>query len=213
MVRHRMPEKKTDHETGPGIHPWTETPKQRALLRGAVLVAATLWIFVLKRTRFAGYEDAVLGIETGRCPEQYREQAGGERTIAYEISPDGTRASRCRRTNSIADGWRRPRKGCRGMRDWGLKSSILRTGWVPISRKGELQRAMEGELERTIQTLGEVEAVRVHLVMPSESLFSEREQEGKAAVIVKTHGACRRKSSLRSRSWWRARWTSCGRKT
>src|SRR5208282_3940760 len=55
-----------------------------------------------------------------------------------------------------------------------------------FSEKVNYQRALEGELERTLQTLGEVEAVRVHLVLPRESLFSEQEREAKAAVIVKT---------------------------
>ncbi len=57
-----------------------------------------------------------------------------------------------------------------------------------FSEKVNYQRALEGELERTLQTLNEVEAVRVHLVLPRESLFSEQEHESKAAVIVKTHG-------------------------
>ena len=50
------------------------------------------------------------------------------------------------------------------------------------------QRALEGELERTIQTLGEIEAVRVHLVMPQESLFTEQEREAKASVVIKLKG-------------------------
>jgi len=40
------------------------------------------------------------------------------------------------------------------------------------------QRALEGELERTLATLSEVEGVRVHLVLPEESLFTEQEHEG-----------------------------------
>ncbi len=37
------------------------------------------------------------------------------------------------------------------------------------------QRALEGELERTLATLSEVQAVRVHLVLPQDSLFSEQQ--------------------------------------
>jgi flagellar M-ring protein FliF len=50
------------------------------------------------------------------------------------------------------------------------------------------QRALEGELERTIQTLGEIEAARVHLVLPQESLFTEQEREAKASVVIKLRG-------------------------
>ena len=55
-----------------------------------------------------------------------------------------------------------------------------------FTEKVNYQRALEGELERTLATLSEVEAVRVHLVMPQESLFTEQEHEAKAAVILKT---------------------------
>jgi flagellar M-ring protein FliF len=57
-----------------------------------------------------------------------------------------------------------------------------------FTEKVNYQRALEGELERTLATLSEVEAVRVHLVLPQESLFTEQEHEAKAAVIIKTRG-------------------------
>ena len=57
-----------------------------------------------------------------------------------------------------------------------------------FTEKVNYQRALEGELERTLQTLSEVEAVRVHLVLPHESLFTDQDREAKAAVIVKTRG-------------------------
>jgi flagellar M-ring protein FliF len=53
-----------------------------------------------------------------------------------------------------------------------------------FTEKVNFQRALEGELERTLQSLSEVEAVRVHLVLSRESLFTEREHQAKAAVIV-----------------------------
>ena len=55
-----------------------------------------------------------------------------------------------------------------------------------FTEKVNYQRALEGELERTLATLTEVEAVRVHLVMPQESLFTEQQHDAKAAVILKT---------------------------
>jgi flagellar M-ring protein FliF len=50
------------------------------------------------------------------------------------------------------------------------------------------QRALEGELERTIESLSDVQGARVHLVLPKESLFTERDREAKAAVLVKLRG-------------------------
>jgi len=57
-----------------------------------------------------------------------------------------------------------------------------------FSEKVNYQRALETELERTIQTMNGVEAVRVHLVLPHESLFTERERPAKAAVVLKLRG-------------------------
>jgi flagellar M-ring protein FliF len=57
-----------------------------------------------------------------------------------------------------------------------------------FSEKVSYQRALEAELERTIQTMDGVEAVRVHLVIPHESLFTDRERPAKAAVVLKLRG-------------------------
>src|SRR5262249_29392382 len=40
----------------------------------------------------------------------------------------------------------------------------------------------------TIQTMSGVETVRVHLVLPRDSLFTDRERAAKAAVVLKLRG-------------------------
>jgi len=52
-------------------------------------------------------------------------------------------------------------------------------------------RALEGELSRTIRSLSEVQEARVHVVLPKRELFSRREQEPSASVVVKTRGAAK----------------------
>jgi flagellar M-ring protein FliF len=47
------------------------------------------------------------------------------------------------------------------------------------------RRALEGELARTISTIGEVAGARVHIAMPQPSLFIGREQQTKASVVLK----------------------------
>ena len=49
-------------------------------------------------------------------------------------------------------------------------------GQTEFDEKVTYQRALEGELERTIETLDDVESARVHLVMPSDSVFATRPQ-------------------------------------
>ena len=58
-----------------------------------------------------------------------------------------------------------------------------------FSEKVNYQRAVEAELERTIQSMEGVDSVRVHLVLPRESLFLERERPAKASVVLKLRGA------------------------
>ena len=47
------------------------------------------------------------------------------------------------------------------------------------------QRALEGELERSVMSLAEVEQARVHLTLPKESVFLDQQQPAKASVMVK----------------------------
>lgn len=51
------------------------------------------------------------------------------------------------------------------------------------------QRALQGELGRTISELPEVESARVHLVMPSKSLFVEEQAPPSAAIMLKLKGS------------------------
>jgi flagellar M-ring protein FliF len=59
--------------------------------------------------------------------------------------------------------------------------------WVgsEFDERVNYQRALEGELEHTIGTLGVVKSARVHLVLPQPSLFSAEEKVAKASVVLK----------------------------
>jgi flagellar M-ring protein FliF len=47
------------------------------------------------------------------------------------------------------------------------------------------RRAVEGELERSVMSLAEVEQARVHITFPKDSVFVEEQQPAKASVLVK----------------------------
>ena len=59
--------------------------------------------------------------------------------------------------------------------------------WVgsEFDERVNYQRALEGELEHTIGTLGVVKSARVHLVLPQSSLFAAEEKTAKASVVLK----------------------------
>lgn len=52
-------------------------------------------------------------------------------------------------------------------------------------QKINYRRALEGELARTILQIDEVEAARVHLVVPEKALFKEDEKPATASVVLK----------------------------
>jgi flagellar M-ring protein FliF len=47
------------------------------------------------------------------------------------------------------------------------------------------RRALEGELERSVMSLAEVEQARVHITFPKDSVFVDAQQPAKASVLVK----------------------------
>lgn len=57
-------------------------------------------------------------------------------------------------------------------------------GMTDFSQKINYQRALQGELERTIKSLDEIAQARVHLVIPESRLFDQQNNQPKAAVTV-----------------------------
>jgi flagellar M-ring protein FliF len=58
-------------------------------------------------------------------------------------------------------------------------------GMTEFTQKVNYQRALEGELERTIASLNSVESVRVHVVTPEKTLLSGDQSPTTASVIIK----------------------------
>jgi flagellar M-ring protein FliF len=58
-------------------------------------------------------------------------------------------------------------------------------GATEFTEKVNYRRALEGELERSIMTLSEVESARVHITFPRDSVFLESQQPAKASIIVR----------------------------
>jgi len=70
-------------------------------------------------------------------------------------------------------------------------------GMTDFAQKVNYRRALQGELMRTITSLGPVEAARIHLALPEKRLFREQQQDATASVIVKlTSGRSLKESQL-----------------
>src|SRR5689334_3669432 len=148
---------------------------------GAVATAAVLFAFV----RFTAKPD-FKPLFTGMEPTEAQSVAArlAEKKIPYEISSDGKSISEpqenldAARLEIAAHGM--PQSGRLGFEIF----DKFAWGQTEFNEKVNYQRALEGELERTIQTLSDVDSARVHLVMATDSIFIDKEREAKASVIL-----------------------------
>src|SRR5580704_16957988 len=60
-------------------------------------------------------------------------------------------------------------------------------GMTDFAEHVNYRRALEGELERSVMTVAEIEQARVHISLPQESVFLEARQPAKASVLIKIH--------------------------
>jgi flagellar M-ring protein FliF len=156
---------------------------QRLLLGGSViLVALVIWLFV---HLFAAVDYKTL--YTGLDPTDTQKiiQRLAAQNISYQLSSDGTSldvpADRLDRVRVEMASQNLPHTGRMGF------ELFDKPNWSSsdFSERVNYQRALEAELERTIETMDTVESARVHLVLPHESLFTSEERPAKAAVVVK----------------------------
>lgn len=58
-------------------------------------------------------------------------------------------------------------------------------GLTEFTEQVNYHRALEGELERTIMSIAEIEHARVHITPPKDSVFEDQRRPAKASVLVK----------------------------
>jgi flagellar M-ring protein FliF len=58
-------------------------------------------------------------------------------------------------------------------------------GMSEFSQKVDYMRALQGELARTIGQLSQVENARVHLVIPEQQLYSDKQENATASVVLR----------------------------
>lgn len=155
--------------------------RKRVMIAAGVVLACVLglgWYATRTdwRTLYAG-----LGSEDAR-------QMASELTAAnirYDVSPDGTAlrvpADSLDKARLVTTAKGGPRSGRMGF------ELFDKPNWIgsEFDEKVNYQRALEGELEHTIDTLSDVESARVNLVMPHDSLFTDNQRHAKASVVLK----------------------------
>jgi flagellar M-ring protein FliF len=162
--------------------------QQVTLASAVVLVTGMLGLFVYLMQQ-ADYQTLYGGLSPEEAPILVQTLAA--RGIAAELSNDGTVISVPAGTLNKA----RLYLAAQGLPHSGrLGFEIFdKPNWAgsDFVEQVNYQRALEGELERTIEGISGMEAVRVHLAIAKQTLFSEQQHDSKAAVLVKLHPGTR----------------------
>jgi flagellar M-ring protein FliF len=165
-------------------HFWlSRTGGQKALLLGGTAGTLLLVAFFTRFLMVPNYKPLFTDMDPADAQKLVAQL--DTQNIPHQLSPDGKTVSvpadklAAARLQSASQG--EPHSGRMGFELFDKMS----WGQTEFDEKVAYQRAMEGELERTIQTLAEVERARVHLVMPTDSIFLDRQRTGKASVILK----------------------------
>jgi flagellar M-ring protein FliF len=159
------------------------TINQRFLLAGsAALVGLIVWLFV-RLFAAADFKNLYTGLDPTDTQKIVARLT--LENIPYQLSSDGTSidvpADKLDRIRIEMASQNLPHTGRMGF------ELFDKPNWSSsdFSERVNYQRALEAELERTIETMDTVESARVHLVLPRESLFTTEERPAKAAVVVK----------------------------
>ncbi|MBI5655755.1 MAG: flagellar M-ring protein FliF [Geobacter sp.] len=162
------------------------TPGKRWLVGGVValsLAAFTVLIVVANRTDYRPLFANLTSEDAGEIVKKLKEQK-----VPYRIAADGKAILvpvdkvYDLRLSLASEGL--PQGGGVGYEIFDRKNF----GMTEFVQKLNYQRAMQGELSRTISQLAGVEQARVHLVIPEKSLFKEAEKPPTASIVLKLKG-------------------------
>lgn len=162
------------------------TPRQRLTLAAVALgvCAAIYGLVIWQRDRdfkplYTGLSAADAGAVTARLRERnidFRlQEAGDEKSTILVPSARVAEA----RLDLAATGL--PKTGRIGYELFD-KANF---GVTDFAEQVNYHRALEGELERSVMALGEVEAARVHVTLAKDSVFADSRQPAKASVMVR----------------------------
>jgi flagellar M-ring protein FliF len=108
-----------------------------------------------------------------------------EKKVPYRVGPDGTTIevpeAKTQELRLELAGGGLPRGGGVGFESF----DKMRLGATDFEQRVLYRRALEGELVRTITTLGAVESARVHLVLPEKSVFVSRSEPASASIVLR----------------------------
>jgi flagellar M-ring protein FliF len=175
---------------------FSEMPSSRKVLVLTALAAVLTFVVVMLiwtgKTEYGVLYTGLSPEDSGAILTKLR-----ERKIPYRITDGGTvievPASTVHETRAVLATDGLPLGGSIGMEVFNQP----KLGETDFLQHLNYQRALQGELERTIKTFPEVEKVRVHINIPKQSLFIEEDRPPTASVILSlTRGKSLSRSQL-----------------
>jgi len=158
------------------------TPRQKvSVVAAAALIAGGLWAFQVwdRERNFRPLYTQMSNEEAGAVVARLRDLA-----VPYRLDPTGTTV--LVPADRLAD--LRLQLATSGLPKHGRIGFELfdqtKFGSSEFAEHVNYRRALEGELERSVLSLGQVEQARVHISLPKDSVFLDYQQPAKASVIV-----------------------------
>jgi len=162
------------------------SPGKRLVVGGVALVSLLAFaalITVANRVDYRPLFSNLNAEDAGEITKKLKEQK-----VPYQISNDGkailvpSDKVYDLRLSLASDGL--PQGGGVGFEIFDRKNF----GMTEFVQKLNYQRALQGELSRTISQIAGVESARVHLAIPEKSLFKDNEKPTTASVVLKMKG-------------------------
>lgn len=159
-----------------------ERNQRLVLVGGGSLIAVMLVLFIVWAAQ-PDYAVAFTGLtegDAGAVAQHLKEQS-----IDYQVQADGTilvpRSQVFDTRIDVAS------KGLLQESTVGyeLFDTTSALGMTEFNQKVTYQRALEGELARTIEALDAVALARVHITLPEDALFKDQQKEPTAAITLK----------------------------
>jgi flagellar M-ring protein FliF len=150
--------------------------------RGIFTAALLASFLTLGGVFFWASQDTWRPVFTSSDPGEVQSAAAilEEKGVPYRISPDGMRVE----TTAGNVGRARIEAASAGKTPGFETLENIKLGTSPQRERWAYQRALEGELVRTINALDEVKASRVHLVLPERSAFLREERPASASITA-----------------------------
>ncbi len=157
--------------------------RQRWIMLGSVCVLLAIAGGMLYLSFRPDMRVLLSGLESRDAQQVEQELTAA--AIPYDVTPDGTTvrvpANSLNAARIEVSSKELPSTGRMGF------EIFDKPNWVgsEFDERVNYQRALEGELEHTIESINAVQQARVNVVMPHDSLFTEDQRDAKASVVLK----------------------------